>query len=184
MELFDITETVITIFQRLRDLGVAPALVVRFIGLLLQEALDEVLDQSLHLRERIFPHLDSERRQDGAAQLAAHLREQSRNFLHLLVRNLLRLGNVQRNTDLGRYLSEGNVVLVIVLVVIVGLGGSLVNNGVHRHEGAAALASGIGLFRDFALQNAEGLRDRGKLLRAHVRALAPLLGLEFALARE
>ena len=53
MEIVDVAEAVVAVLRGRRDLLVAPALLVRLVGLLLQQALDELLDQTLDLLEPV-----------------------------------------------------------------------------------------------------------------------------------
>ena len=53
MEVIDVAEAVVAVLLRRRDLLVAPALLVRLVGLFLQQALDELLDQTLDLLEPV-----------------------------------------------------------------------------------------------------------------------------------
>ena len=53
MEVIDVAEAVVAVLLGRRDLLVAPALLVRLVGLLLQQALDELLDQTLDLLEPV-----------------------------------------------------------------------------------------------------------------------------------
>ena len=53
MEVIDVAEAVVAVLLGRCDLLVAPALLVRLVGLLLQQALDELLDQTLDLLEPV-----------------------------------------------------------------------------------------------------------------------------------
>merc|ERR1719420_1451215 len=178
VQILDILQTVVAILHRLRDLFVAPALVIRLVSLLLKQLLDHILNHSLDLDERVLRHLERKRREHRTLELLASVAE-DRNQLgadHILIRlrrnNASLLHQAKRSLRYRGLLDERNLQVVIFLSIAL------------EHRAPAALANFSCLRGHRPLQDGQCLRDRGKLGGAHRRALIPLLCLELALNRQ
>merc|ERR1719420_400327 len=178
VQILDILQTVVAILHRLRDLFVAPALVIRLVSLLLKQLLDHILNHSLDLDERVLRHLERKRREHRTLELLASVAE-DRNQLgadHILIRlrrnNASLLHQAKRSLRYRGLLDERNLQVVIFLSIAL------------EHRAPAALTNFSCLRGHRPLQDGQCLRDRGKLGGAHRRALIPLLCLELALNRQ
>merc|ERR1719420_562733 len=169
VQIRDIPKAVVAVLQRLRNFRIAPALVVGFVSLLLQEALNQLLDHPLDLLERVvFRDLQGKRGQNRALELLPCRRQQRYNLLTLrsvFVRNHQLTDQLllhERN-----WFDFRGLGLVLLLT-----------------ERATTLTSCSCLLRYGTLKHRERLRKRRELISPHLRALVPELRLGLALLRE
>merc|ERR1719171_706830 len=169
VQIRDIPEAVVTVLQRLRNFRVAPALVVGFVSLLLQEALNQLLDHPLDLLEGVvLRDLQGKRGQDRALELLPCRRQQRYKLLPL--RSVF-VRNHQLTDQL--LLHERNRFDFLGLGLVLLLA-----------ERATTLTSCCCLLRYGTLKHRERLRERRELISPHLRALVPELRLGLALLGE
>merc|ERR1719253_2151873 len=168
VELGDVTEAGVAVLRRLGELLVAPALVVGLVGLLREQALDELLDHALDLVEHVGLGRRREAHERRALELLGLAEEHGHELLPLHV--LVRVRRLRRlaHAHLQEARRRGGVLVAALRA--------------HRVAAADARLSGLG--GDDALDDGERLRDSRELVRAHGRALVPLLRLRLALGGE
>merc|ERR1719258_744621 len=180
VERLHVAVAVLAVLLGLADLRVAPTLVGGLGSRLRKEALNELLDQALHLRERVRSHLHGQERDRPALQLLRSRRQDSDRTVAKL-----HLGIAPMLVDF-LLLNKDDIVVLIVGVAI-HLQDARHLRGLHQswlRLGAPAGARGLLLVQHGAAEDLECLADRRELPRASRRPLVPLLRALLALASE
>mmetsp|Transcript_90910 Transcript_90910/g.256266 ORF Transcript_90910/g.256266 Transcript_90910/m.256266 type:complete len:596 (-) Transcript_90910:347-2134(-) len=179
---------IVTLLLRIRSCLVAPSLLVRLVVRFLQEAFDKLLDQSFDLSERVLRDLHRQRRQEGALEVRTLALQEIDDHVPAAV-NRRTAEPAHRHKGRAALLQEGRRGVVNLGRSLDGIHGIRVRGNGLGHADADTLLhetdrGSRGLFFDGALDDANGLGERGKLGRADLGALIPSLRLVLAHLRE
>mmetsp|Transcript_63893 Transcript_63893/g.161912 ORF Transcript_63893/g.161912 Transcript_63893/m.161912 type:complete len:428 (+) Transcript_63893:388-1671(+) len=180
----DLLRGVLTLLRGLGHSLIAPALLVGLVSRLLLQALDELLDERLNLGEVILADLAGKRGQESALQLHAAGPKQGLDGLPARIRIVLDGAVAARQGEQGD--ARCLVLLCLGLDGLHGIG--VVGHGLGTAKADALLGEadgvGRGLLADGGLHDVDGLGQDLDLVRTHLRALVPGLGLIRAHFRE